>query len=1023
MEPSLPSHPTTQVAAFLLGCLLCLLPLQAQSTGTIQGRVYNPATGQYVRNAEVRLEGTNQVTTTENDGSFQFNYVPAGPATITVSYTGHDSATERLTITAGQTATREVNLQSLRGAPTKPGTEIVRLQAYTVSTEREGNAKAIMEQKNNMNITTSVASDIFGDVTDGSVGEFMKYLPGIDINYSDSETRGPMLGGMDMQYTAVAFDGVRIASADMNRTGDLGRATSFEAFAISSVEAIEIFRTTSPDMDADSPAGSINLRTRRAFDRKGRRVSYNFSYNLNSEEFTWSNTFGPSARKEAKARPNYGLEYSDVFANQRFGFVASVNHVNSYTEAYRQNLTYNLSPTAADPRQMVTTVLDFRDGNKNIGRDTYSLTMDWKATPRLVLSATYVYNYAVGISYNRNLTFTAAANNSNGNTGRQTVLGDGVDTVRTNGLAANSSRTSAVGGTSAAKITGTVTIVPKFEYKIGSWTIEGIAALSRSRNNYEAVERGLTRTDDINNLTSDFTATRSGRNSAEWTIQQTSGPDWFNLANRTDPRLTNEGRFAETELWSGELSGRWVLPLERFPTSIKLGGKWAEESRHNRNETAYDTWRYIGPGGGSTGSWAFLGANPNFWSTGRTNILTLKDLNGQYRPESIPRPDSNAIADLFNQHPELFTNIASADNYYNAFIANRRDLVQTVQATYGMADIRLTRSLAVRTGLRWEKTENDAMEFNPRSKAEMQAAGFPLNTAGRATTIPGYQYQYQSKPRITRHEQYDNLFPMISAKYNFTPDLQFQAGANKAISRPPPDSLTGAWVINEDTHIITSPNPNLLPERSNNYTARLSYYLNRSSGAISIGVAQHDIRNLRATRRGTAAEFGLADDPEYANYDFQAPFNVDSPVRFRSWDLDYRQTLPFQSEFLRRFTVTAAYTHTYANERRGNLLPHRVATTLSYGYQRLRLRVSSVWRDNTPEDIYGRYRRHDMKFDVGGEYRLNKYVSLFFQGRNILNDDTTSMETPAGNVEGQAAAMRVYDIYGANWNFGIKGTF
>ena len=84
MEPSLPSHPTTQVAAFLLGCLLCLLPLQAQSTGTIQGRVYNPATGQYVRNAEVRLEGTNQVTTTENDGSFQFNYVPAGPATITV---------------------------------------------------------------------------------------------------------------------------------------------------------------------------------------------------------------------------------------------------------------------------------------------------------------------------------------------------------------------------------------------------------------------------------------------------------------------------------------------------------------------------------------------------------------------------------------------------------------------------------------------------------------------------------------------------------------------------------------------------------------------------------------------------------------------------------------------------------------------------------------------------------------------------------------------------------------------------
>ena len=64
-------------------------------------------------------------------------------------------------------------------------------------------------------------------------------------------------------------------------------------------------------------------------------------YNLNSEEFTWSNTYGPGARPEAKARPNFGFEYSDVFANQRFGFVASANHVSSYTEAYRRNLTYS----------------------------------------------------------------------------------------------------------------------------------------------------------------------------------------------------------------------------------------------------------------------------------------------------------------------------------------------------------------------------------------------------------------------------------------------------------------------------------------------------------------------------------------------------------------------------------------------------------------------------------------------------------------------------------------------------------
>src|SRR5258708_3122110 len=162
--------------AWLFGCCVLTGPLSAQpARGTVQCRVSNPATQEYIGNAEVRLDGTNQVTFTENDGSFRFDRVAAGPAAITVIFTGYNSVKESFNVTAGQTAVREINLTSSAIVPKAAG-DVVQLSAFTVASEREGNAKAIMAQRRNMNITTSVSSDIFGDVTDGNVGEFLKYL-------------------------------------------------------------------------------------------------------------------------------------------------------------------------------------------------------------------------------------------------------------------------------------------------------------------------------------------------------------------------------------------------------------------------------------------------------------------------------------------------------------------------------------------------------------------------------------------------------------------------------------------------------------------------------------------------------------------------------------------------------------------------------------------------------------------------------------------------------------------------------
>src|SRR5688572_31820468 len=165
MKTELPGTGTWRICfAWILGWLISTVLVHAQGSGSITGRVFNPVTGEYVRNAEVRLQGSDRLVTTESDGRFLLDNVPAGPATITVTYTGYNTATETLTVAAGQTASREINLTT--AAYVGRGDEAIKMGRFGVSSEREGNAKAIMAQRYNMNISTSVASDIFGDVSE-----------------------------------------------------------------------------------------------------------------------------------------------------------------------------------------------------------------------------------------------------------------------------------------------------------------------------------------------------------------------------------------------------------------------------------------------------------------------------------------------------------------------------------------------------------------------------------------------------------------------------------------------------------------------------------------------------------------------------------------------------------------------------------------------------------------------------------------------------------------------------------------
>ncbi|HVX31431.1 MAG TPA: carboxypeptidase regulatory-like domain-containing protein, partial [Nitrolancea sp.] len=194
---------TTLCAAFvwLAGAAFA----QTAGTGTIVGRVLNAASGSYLNNAHVTVEGTQLETFTNGYGEYRLDGVPAGTAKVHVFYTGQAEQVLSVDVVAGQAATQDVSF----GA--KAASDVVKLDQFVVASQKDTDQKsiAINEQRFSPILKSVVSTDQFGDVTEGNVGEFLKYMPGISLEYTSPDARQIIIRGVNPVYTAVFVDGNR----------------------------------------------------------------------------------------------------------------------------------------------------------------------------------------------------------------------------------------------------------------------------------------------------------------------------------------------------------------------------------------------------------------------------------------------------------------------------------------------------------------------------------------------------------------------------------------------------------------------------------------------------------------------------------------------------------------------------------------------------------------------------------------------------------------------------------------------
>jgi hypothetical protein len=171
--------------------------------------------------------------------------------------------------------------------------------------------------------------------------------------------------------------------------------------------------------------------------------------------------------KQSRFLPSGQLEYSDVFLNNRLGVVLSVSESNTYIQRERMTADWDYSPTAINPAPISMVAMRAQQINQSQERFVSSLTLDFKATDKLILSMVGMFNQSETWSGQRSWLFT---------TGNRlaSITGDQLTDFTTN------CRDTRINTESLAieKKGRGVTLIPSFDYDDGDLKLDGNVAYS-----------------------------------------------------------------------------------------------------------------------------------------------------------------------------------------------------------------------------------------------------------------------------------------------------------------------------------------------------------------------------------------------------------------------------------------------------------------------------------------------------------------------------------------------------------------
>ncbi len=263
--------------------------------GDINGDVTDSAQVRTLPGAEIEIVELERTTQSGPDGAYRFTGVPAGTYTLRARYAAAQIFEQSVSVP--QTGAIEVDI-AFAG---QGGDD----EQILVIGQRASLASSISRQRASDTVVSVLTRDSIGQFPDQNVAESVRRAPGVNVLNDQGEGRFVSVRGLDPNLNSASVNGVRLPAPE----SDI-RAVALDVIPSDLVESIEIQRSLTPDMDADTIGGSIEINTTSANDRREPLLVLRAEGSYNDLNEEWS--------------PRYSVDYSRRFG--RLGVAGGLSY-------------------------------------------------------------------------------------------------------------------------------------------------------------------------------------------------------------------------------------------------------------------------------------------------------------------------------------------------------------------------------------------------------------------------------------------------------------------------------------------------------------------------------------------------------------------------------------------------------------------------------------------------------------------------------------------------------------------------